>query len=372
MIISRNVPMKDHTSFRAGGNAAHFYEPESVKELVELLSALSKEGREPYFLGNGTNILVSDEGVGEVVSLRNPALNTDILRIPDQRDAGECRIQEPGGVTQSDQSSPEPDDSEKEGTAGIRRLSETSFRAGAGTLLGVAAGYALSLGLGGMEALQGIPGTVGGAVTMNAGAYGTEIRDVLDSALVLSPDGHCLRLSPEELSLSYRHSVVPEKQYLVLSADLSLKKADPAEIRSRIAEYQRCRAEKQPLNKPSAGSAFRRPEGHFAGKLIEDAGLKGFRIGDAQVSEKHCGFIVNLGNASASELYELFQEVIRRVYQSSGIRLVPEVKFWGRFQEQGEGFLRRVHGRASDCDRNERCGQDSCAEIAGGHGILLR
>ena len=182
-----------------------------------------------------------------------------------------------------------------------------------------------------MEALRGIPGTLGGAVTMNAGAYGTEMKDVLYSVDVLTPEGKLRTLTPAELELGYRHSVIPERGYIVVAATLALRKGDPAEIQARMADFQNRRKEKQPLDKASAGSTFKRPEGYFAGKLIEDTGLRGFRHGGAQVSEKHCGFVINDGTARAADIYWLIGEVRKRVLLEQHVELTPEVKIWGNF-----------------------------------------
>ena len=182
-----------------------------------------------------------------------------------------------------------------------------------------------------MEALRGIPGTIGGAVTMNAGAYGTEMKDVLHSVDVLTPEGELQTLTPAELELGYRHSVISERGYVVVAATLALRKGDPAEIQARMADFQNRRKEKQPLDKASAGSTFKRPEGYFAGKLIEDTGLRGFRHGGAQVSEKHCGFVINDGTARAADIYWLIGEVRKRVLLEQHVELTPEVKIWGNF-----------------------------------------
>ena len=201
----------------------------------------------------------------------------------------------------------------------------------AGTLLSKAAQFAATQELSGMEALRGIPGTLGGAVTMNAGAYGTEMKDVLYSVDVLTPEGELRTLTPAELALGYRHSVIPERGYIVVAATLALRKGDPAEIKARMADFQNRRKEKQPLDKASAGSTFKRPEGYFAGKLIEDTGLRGFRHGGAQVSEKHCGFVINDGTARAADIYWLIGEVRKRVLLEQHVELTPEVKLWGNF-----------------------------------------
>ena len=193
------------------------------------------------------------------------------------------------------------------------------------------AAKAAAAGLGGMEFAAGIPGSMGGAVTMNAGAYGGEMKDVIRQVTVLTPECEQKVLSREELDLSYRHSCIPKKHFLVLEAELSLTPAPEQEIRAKMAELREKRVEKQPLEYPSAGSTFKRPEGYFAGKLIMDAGLRGYAVGDAQVSEKHCGFVINRGNATAAEILQLMKDVQERVKKQSGVTLEPEVKMIGEF-----------------------------------------
>lgn len=294
MKVLKDEPLKQHTSFRVGGPASAYVVPESVEELQQLVQFLREEELPYDIIGNGTNLLVSDRGVRHVVIEIGRALE---------------------GMELSDS-----------GPDGPGRLHVM-----AGTLLSRAAQFAAAQSLQGMEALKGIPGTVGGAVTMNAGAYGTEIRDVLESAEVLTPEGELRVLAAEELELGYRHSCIPEKGYIVVSATFRLQPGVPEEIRARMDDFQRRRREKQPLEKASAGSTFKRPAGAFAGKLIEDSGLRGFRHGGAQVSEKHCGFIVNDGTARAADIYWLIGEVRKRVLLEQHVELQPEVKIWGSF-----------------------------------------
>ena len=297
MKILKNEPLKQHTSFRVGGPAKVYVIPEDIEELQKLIRFLHEE-KLPYdIIGNGTNLLVSDAGVDHVVVEIGRALEGIELLLE---------------ANASD-----------EKTYYIRVL--------AGTLLSKAAQFAATQELSGMEALRGIPGTLGGAVTMNAGAYGTEMKDVLYSVDVLTPEGELQTLTPAELALGYRHSVIPERGYVVVAATLALRKGDPAEIQARMADFQNRRKEKQPLDKASAGSTFKRPEGYFAGKLIEDTGLRGFRHGGAQVSEKHCGFVINDGTARAADIYWLIGEVRKRVLMEQHVELTPEVKLWGNF-----------------------------------------
>lgn len=278
--------MSRHTSFRIGGPADYFVEPASVDELAGVLS-LARQEKVPFFIvGNGSNLLVSDEGFrGMIVhtggSLRSISVEGDVIY------------------------------------------------AQAGALLGAVAGAALEAGLTGMEFAAGIPGTLGGAVCMNAGAYGGEMKDILLDAEVLTQDGERLVIPVEELDLSYRHSIIFEKNYIVLAAHIRLSREDKTQIRNRMNELAGARKEKQPLEYPSAGSTFKRPEGYFAGKLIQDAGLKGYTVGGAQVSEKHSGFVINRGGATAEEVRFLIRQVRSKVKQQFGVELEPEVRMLG-------------------------------------------
>lgn len=281
-----NEPMKIHTTFRAGGPACCLVEPETVAQLRGVLQFCRKENVPYYIVGNGSNLLVSDDGYDGVI-------------IHLFKNMSEARV---------------------EGTHMILQ---------AGVLLVRAASLARREGLTGLEFASGIPGTIGGAMVMNAGAYGGEMKDVVRRVTVLAPDGEIRSYSGEEMQFGYRRSRVAAEGSVVLEAELELQKGDPEQIKARMEELKEKRLSKQPLEYASAGSTFKRPEGYFAGKLIEDAGLRGFRIGDAQVSEKHCGFVINRGEATASQIRELILEVQRRVYEHSGVRLEPEVKFLG-------------------------------------------
>ena len=207
----------------------------------------------------------------------------------------------------------------------------TRIRAQAGALLSKVAAAALEASLAGMEFASGIPGTLGGALRMNAGAYGGEMKQIVESAEVLTADGEILTLPVEELGMGYRTSVISRNDYVALGAVLNLQQGEREEIRGKMEELKRKRIEKQPLEYGSAGSTFKRPEGYFAGKLIEEAGLRGYRVGDAQVSEKHCGFVINRGNATAAEVVQLMNDVVERVKDTSGVTLEPEVKRIGEF-----------------------------------------
>ena len=286
--VYRNEPMRKHTTFRIGGPADFYLCPHSAKEIQKTV-AICREEELPYFiLGNGSNLLVSDQGYrGVVIQLWKNV--SDIL-------VEGCRI-----------------------------------RAKAGASLAKIAGEALEEGLTGMEFAAGIPGTLGGAVVMNAGAYGGEMKDILQEALVMDEQGEIFTLKKEELHLGYRTSIIKEKGYIVLAAALELKPGDRKEIKEKMDELKQRRVEKQPLDMPSAGSTFKRPEGYFAGKLIMDAGLRGFSVGGAQISEKHCGFVVNTGKATANDVLTLIREVQKRVRDKFGVELETEVKFLGEF-----------------------------------------
>ena len=280
--------MKNHTTFRVGGPADIFLTP-SAEELPAVLSICREEQMPVTVIGNGSNLLVGDQGIrGVVICI---------------------------GF----------------GMRGIRVDGEKIFLE-AGVTLAAAAQQAAKAGLTGLEFASGIPGTFGGAVVMNAGAYGGEMKDVIVSVRVISEDGEILTLSKEELDLSYRHSVIPERGYLVIDGELLLtREKDPDQITERMEELKKKRIEKQPLEYPSAGSTFKRPEGYFAGKLIMDAGLRGFSVGGAAVSEKHCGFVINKGNATAADICALMDEVTRIVKEKYAVTLEPEVKKVGEF-----------------------------------------
>ena len=286
--ILTNVPLAGYTTFQAGGPCDVLVSPENEAELSDILRYHRERGIPYFVIGRGSDLLVSDSGYrGTVISLRKHFLDAEI---------------------HSD-----------------------TLVLGAGVLLSRAAELALSASLEGLEFASGIPGTVGGAVRMNAGAYGREIRDCILSADVLLPDGTLKTLSKEELKLSYRYSAVEELQCIVLRARFLLAPADPLKIRSLMDELNGKRREKQPLELASAGSTFKRPEGYFAGKLIQDAGLRGYRYGQAGVSEKHAGFVVNYGGATAEEILHVIRHVQKTVFEQFNVRLEPEVRFLGEF-----------------------------------------
>ena len=283
-----NEPMASHTTFRIGGPADYFVMPETVEELAKVLN-LCKEENMPYFiLGNGSNLLVGDKGFrGVVIQLYK---NFDGLQI--------------------------------EGT---------TVTAKAGAMLIRVAKESGKAGLTGLEFASGIPGTIGGAMVMNAGAYGGEMKDVVTAVTVLTKDGEIKTLTGEEMNFRYRGSVVEDEAYIVLEAVMELQEGNLEEIQARIDELSVQRRTKQPIEFPSAGSTFKRPEGYFAGKLIQDADLRGYQVGGAQVSEKHCGFVINAGGATAADVMQLMQDVSDKVQAQFGVALEPEVKRIGEF-----------------------------------------
>ncbi len=283
-----NEMMSKHTTFRIGGPADYFVTPEKVEEVCNVVK-LCKEHSIPYYIvGNGSNLLVGDKGFrGVIISLYKNM----------------CEI----------------------------RCEGTHVYAQAGALLSKIGAKACAASLTGFEFAAGIPGTLGGAVMMNAGAYGGEMKHILASATVLTGEGEIKTLCVDELELGYRTSIIGKKNYVVLEADIRLEKGEESQIRAYMNELKDKRVTKQPLAFPSAGSTFKRPEGNFAGKLIDEAGLRGFRVGGAQVSEKHCGFVISNKDATASEVVELIKQVVDKVEETSGVRLEPEVKMIGEF-----------------------------------------
>lgn len=304
-LILEREPMNRHTSFRVGGPARYFIRPATLGELAGLVRYLSGNGLPYFVLGNGSNLLVSDEGYeGTVIDLgKNDGTEFTMLGIDDGTD---------------------PESPLAEG--------EILFDAGAGCLMSAIGSFAKQFSASGFECLSGIPGCIGGACIMNAGAYGGEMKDIIHSVKAVTPEGRIVSLPRQELRFGYRSSSLMEQGYIVARAELLLKRDDPSEIQKRMEDYAARRKEKQPLEYPSAGSTFKRPEGAFAGKLIEEAGLRGYTIGGAQVSEKHCGFLINRGGATASDIYRLICHVREQVEKSSGILLEPEVRMLGRFE----------------------------------------
>lgn len=279
-------PMEKHTSFRIGGPAEVMAFPKDPQELKQLLEMSDLLDCKRVILGAGTNVLAPDNGIEGLVICLKGALE------------------------------------------GMEQLEGNRIRVAAGVTMSRAAIFAAELSLGGLEFAHGIPGTVGGGVYMNAGAYGGEIADVCESVDVMWMDGCVETLTADQMRFSYRHSRLEEESGIVLAVTFGLTPAPEDEIRAKIRELQAKRKASQPLELPSAGSAFKRPVGGYAAALIDQAGLKGFRIGDAAVSEKHAGFVVNLGKASARDVQELLQQVSHKVFVMSGIRLEPEMRIW--------------------------------------------
>lgn len=286
--ILTEEPMSRHTTFRIGGEAACFIRISSEEQLRKLIPYFENVGVEYFVLGKGSNLLVGDKGYPGV-----------ILQISDacqQIEAEENRLQVQAGAA----------------------LSKVAL-------------FAMERGLEGLEFAAGIPGTVGGGVVMNAGAYGGEMKQVVESVRVLSSEGEILTLDNDTMEFGYRTSIIRNRNFTVLSVTFRLREGNREEIRARIEDFQKRRMEKQPLNYSSAGSTFKRPEGYFAGKLIMDAGLRGFQIGDARVSDKHCGFVVNVGKATARDVTDVIEEVQERVRERFGVSLEREVIYLGEF-----------------------------------------
>ncbi len=294
-IMGRNLPgiqlqfdalLSRHTSFRIGGKAEVMAFPKSAQELAQLLAVCASVGVKPRILGAGTNVLAPDEGLQGIVICLKDCLG------------------------------------------GMEQLDETTIRVYAGVTMARAAMYAASLGLSGLEFAHGIPGTVGGGVYMNAGAYGGEICQVCKAVQLMGADGTLKNVTAQQMDFSYRHSCLEETGEIVICADFCLEKMPENQIREKMQELMQKRRASQPLDMPSAGSAFKRPAQGYAAALIDQAGLKGFSVGGAAVSEKHAGFVVNKGCATAEDVKKLLLTVAQKVYDESGIRLEPEVRIW--------------------------------------------
>ena len=284
--LRMNEPMAKHTSFRVGGGAEVMAFPKNVRELAELLKVSALLDCKCAILGAGTNVLAPDEGLSGLVICLKDCLD------------------------------------------GMEALPDTRIRVMAGVTMSRAAVFAANLGLSGLEFAHGIPGTIGGGIYMNAGAYGGEISQVCDRVEVMDRQGNSRWLRNAEMGFSYRHSVLETADDLVIAAEFTLTPAEPEAIKARMKELIGKRSASQPLNLPSAGSAFKRPKGGYAAALIDQAGLKGFRVGNAGISDKHAGFAVNLGGATANDVKELLQTVSDRVFEQTGIRLEPEIRIW--------------------------------------------
>ncbi len=279
-------PLKKHCTFKVGGNADVFFVPQDIDELTMALCYLKNNNIKYFILGNGSNILFSDQGYrGVIVSLKN--------------------------------------------FKSIKKVDDLLIQVECGSTLSSLCNFALEESLEGLEFASGIPGTVGGGIYMNAGAYGGELKDVLVSCRAINSEGEIITLSNEELMLSYRTSVFQTKNWLVLDGTFKLKKGNYEEIKKKMIELIKKRNDKQPVDKPSAGSTFKRPANNFAGKLIMDSQLRGYKIGGAMVSEKHCGFVINDGTATAKDIEDLISYIKEVVREKYNVSLEPEVKFIG-------------------------------------------
>ena len=285
--VSTNEPMSAHTTFRVGGPADYFVSPASTDAVKRVVALCRESGMPLYTMGCGSNLLVADEGLRGVVMRIGPKL-ADVVVRPD------------GSVS-----------------------------AQAGATNSKVAHAALDASLSGFEFAAGIPGSIGGAAIMNAGAYGGEVRDVATHVTCLTKDGAVVRYTAEQAAWGYRSSRMAADGSIVLELDMQLQPASADDIRALMTDLAHRRADKQPLDMPSAGSTFKRPEGHFAGKLIQDAGMQGYTVGGAQVSTKHAGFVVNAGGATARDVLQVVDDVRARVLDQFGVLLEPEVRLWG-------------------------------------------
>lgn len=286
IVLSFSEPMCEHTSFRIGGPAEVMAFPKNTEQLAQLMKMSALLDAKPVILGAGTNVLAPDAGIKGLVICLKDCLN------------------------------------------GMEQPDDTSIRVMAGVTMTRAAVFAANRGLSGMEFAHGIPGTVGGGVYMNAGAYGGEICQICESVDVMDHQGNIRTLANEQMQFSYRHSILEDSGEIVISAVFRLTPGDTSDIRAVMKDLMARRSASQPLDKPSAGSAFKRPAGGYAAALIDGAGLKGYRVGDAAISEKHAGFAVNLGRATAEDVKTLLAQVSDIVFENSGIRLEPEVRIW--------------------------------------------
>ncbi len=282
-----NEPMKNHTSFKIGGNADLLILPEDVSDIINILNICKKNNIPYYIIGNGSNLLVRDNGFrGVIIKIYNNFNN-------------------------------------------IKKVGENEIMAQSGALLSTLANEALANELTGIEFASGIPGTVGGGVFMNAGAYDGEMKDVIYTVDLLTDDLKIITLKNEEMDFAYRTSLPQKNGWIILSTNIKLEKGSYSQIKEKMKDLNSRRKEKQPLEMPSAGSTFKRPQNHYAGKLIMDSGLKGYCIGDAQVSEKHCGFVINKGNATAEDVINLIEHIKTTVINKFGVNLETELRIIG-------------------------------------------
>ena len=284
--LKKDVPMSRLTSFRIGGPVDCAAYPKTEAELSDLLKLCAEAGIEPVILGAGTNVLAPDAGLRKLVIVLKDALE------------------------------------------GMEQIDETSIRVMAGVTMSRAAVFAAGLNLGGLEFAHGIPGTIGGGVYMNAGAYGGEIKDVCTRVRIMEMSGEARWITNEEAAFAYRHSAIEDNPWIVVAAEFELTPTPEEQVWEKMKELIGKRRASQPLDLPSAGSAFKRPVGGYAAALIDQTGLKGFQVGGAAVSEKHAGFVVNLGGATAADVQELLKAVSDKVFDRTGIRLEPEVRIW--------------------------------------------
>jgi len=287
--ILENELMSRHTTFKVGGPCSILVKIDEIDWLKKLLPYLSEEQLPYFFLGNGSNLLVSDKGYEGIIITFSKKLAEDVTVEGDK------------------------------------------IVAGGGVLLSKVAKCALDESLTGFEFAAGIPGTVGGAMVMNAGAYDGEMKQIVESVEVIDKEGNLRVLSCEEMEFGYRTSILKREPFIVTKATFKLSKGDKSVIKGKMDDLAARRRDKQPLEYPSAGSTFKRPEGHFAGKLIMDAGLRGYQVGGARVSDKHCGFVVNVGNATAEDVHNLMEDVIKKVQEEFQVKLEPEVIRLGEF-----------------------------------------
>lgn len=285
-VLKYNEPMSKHTSFRIGGEAEVFAMPKNREELAQILQCAADIGVKPAILGAGTNVLAPDAGIPGLVICLKDCLD------------------------------------------GMQLLDDRRIRVMAGVTMTRAAVFAARAGLTGMEFSHGIPGTVGGGVYMNAGAYGGEMKDIVETVEIMDLQGNIRLLSKEEMGFSYRHSRLEESDEIVICVTMQLQQGDTEQIQETMRQLQAKRSASQPLDMPSAGSAFKRPAQGYAAALIDEAGLKGYQVGGAAISTKHAGFAVNMGGATAADVKALLQQVSDIVYEKNGIRLDPEVRIW--------------------------------------------
>lgn len=286
-VTEENAPMSKYTSFKTGGNADLFIIPASVDSLSQIIKKCNELNIKPFIMGNGSNLLVTDNGYKGVIIKIGSNLSS------------------------------------------MKLLDENTIECESGVMMKALCNFALDNSLSGLEFAFGIPGNLGGAVYMNAGAYGGEMKDVLYSCTHIDNDGNIGTLTKDQLDLGYRRSAYTENGYTIISATLKLQKGDKTEIKEAMNDKLRRRKDKQPLEFPSAGSTFKRPEGYFAGALIEDCNLKGYTIGGAQVSEKHAGFVINRGGATSTDILNLIKHIQDTVFEKHGVKLETEVKIIG-------------------------------------------